>query len=92
MKKTYITNISLQSKAGLLKVEYEPKGFDLNNNRSTCFPIIPVIAANQEEGDEVTVLAVRSNTSDTPDNYAVFLHTGWKGLPREPLLSHFETK
>ena len=73
MKKTYITNISLQSKAGLLKVEYEPKGFDLNNNRSTCFPIIPVIAANQEEGDEVTVLAVRSNTSDTPDNYAVFL-------------------
>lgn len=73
MKKTYITNISLQGKSGLLKVEYEPRGFELNHNPMTSFPIIPIIADRQEEGDEVTVLAVRSNNADTPDNYSVFL-------------------
>lgn len=73
MKKVYITNISLQCRGELLKVLYRPRGMKLKNNRETSFPIIPVIADHQEEGDETTVLAVRSNNKDTPDNYAVFL-------------------
>lgn len=73
MRKTYITNISLQGKAGLLKLLYKPEGFELKNNRETSFPIIPVIADHQEEGDEVRILAVRSDNLDTPDNYAAFL-------------------
>ncbi len=73
MKKTYITNISLQGRGDLLKVLYEPKEFELKNNRETSFPIVPVIAHQQEDGDEVTVLAIRPNNADTPDNYAAFL-------------------
>ena len=73
MKKTYITNVSLQGKGDLLKISYEPKGFAMKNNRKTSFPIIPVIAENQEDGDEVKILVVRSNNTDTPDNYAVLL-------------------
>lgn len=73
MRKTFITNISLQSKGDLLKLLYQPKGFQLKNNRETSFPIIPVIAECQEEGDEIKVLAIRPDNLDTPDNYAVFL-------------------
>lgn len=73
MRKTYITNVSLQAKKELLKVLYEPSGFKLENNRESSFPIIPVIAAHQEEGDEITVLAVRPDNADTPDNYAALL-------------------
>lgn len=79
MKKTFITNISLQGKGDLLKVFYEPQGFEMRENRETSFPIVPVIAMQQEEGDEVTVLAVRPANEDTPDNYAVFLEE-LKGL------------
>lgn len=73
MKKMYITNISLQGKGELLKFLYEPSGFEMKNNRETSFPIIPVIASQQENGDEIKVLAIRSNHAGTPDNYAVFL-------------------
>ncbi|MCM1101239.1 MAG: hypothetical protein NC079_05395 [Clostridium sp.] len=74
MRKTYITNISLQAKGDLLKLLYEPNGFVLEHNRETGFPIIPVIAEHQEQGDEVTVLAVRTNNADTPDNYKAFVN------------------
>ena len=73
MRKVYITNISLQGRGELLKFLYEPCGFEMRNNKETSFPIIPVIASHQEKGDEVKVLAVRSNHTGTPDNYAVFL-------------------
>lgn len=73
MKKMYITNISLQGKGELLKFLYEPSDFEMKNNRETSFPIIPVIASRQEKGDEIKVLAIRSNHAGTPDNYAVFL-------------------
>ncbi|MCM1540818.1 MAG: hypothetical protein NC121_06095 [Blautia sp.] len=73
MKKTYLTNISLQARGDLLKLLYEPKGFALEHNRESSFPIIPVIAGHQDPGDDVTVLAVRPDTADTPDNYAAFL-------------------
>lgn len=75
MKKTYITNISLQGRGDLLKVCYKAvMGRELKNNRETSFPIIPVLADHQEDGDDTTVLAIRSNSADTPDNYAVFLN------------------
>lgn len=73
MRKTYITNISLQARGDLLKLLYEPSGFELKANRETSFPIIPVIADKQEAGDEVCVLAVRPDNTDTPDNYVAFL-------------------
>lgn len=73
MRKTYITNIPLQAKGDLLKLLYEPKGFTLTHNRESSFPIIPVMAAHKEAADEVTVLAVRPDNADTPDNYALFL-------------------
>lgn len=73
MKKTFITNISLQSNRDLLKSLYQPMGFELIKNRETSFPIIPIIAENLDPGDEIKILAVRSDNLDTPDNYAVFL-------------------
>lgn len=73
MKKIFITNISLQGKRELQRLSYEPKDFQLDRNRETSFPIIPVIASKQEEGDEIKILAVRSNHAGTPDNYMVFL-------------------
>ncbi len=73
MKKIYITNIPLQGRGQLLKFLYEPCDFEIKNNRETSFPIIPVIASQHEKGDEVKILAIRSNHSETPDNYAVFL-------------------
>lgn len=73
MRKTYITNISLQARGDLLKLLYEPRGFELEHNRESSFPIIPVIAGHQDAEDEVTVLAVRPDNVDTPDNYEAFL-------------------
>ena len=73
MKKTFITNISLQGKGELKRYLYEPNGFQMDGNRETSFPIIPVIASEQEEGDEIKVLAVCSNHAGTSDNYMVFL-------------------
>lgn len=73
MTKTYITMISLQGGHGLLKTCYRPQGFELKNNCTTSFPIIPVIASDYEAGEDIKVLAVRSDNMDTPDNYAVFL-------------------
>lgn len=73
MKKIFITNISLQGKGELQRFRYEPSGFQMDGNRETSFPIIPVISSKQEAGDEIRVLAVRSNHAGTPDNYTVFL-------------------
>ena len=73
MKKIYITNVSLQGRDGLLKLLYEPRGFEIQNNRETSFPIIPVIAKYQEDGDEVKVLVVRTENTDTPDNFEALL-------------------
>lgn len=74
MKKTFITNISLQFQKDLLKVLYRPMGFELKHNRETSFPIIPMIEEHREEGDELKILAIRPDNSDTPDNYAAFLN------------------
>lgn len=73
MVKTFVTSISLQSKAGLLKIFYHPEDFKLEKNRETSFPIIPVIADKVKENDEIKIIAVRSDNADTPDNYEVFL-------------------
>lgn len=73
MTKIYITMISLQGGQGLLRTCYSPQGFELKKNRSTSFPIIPVIAEDYQSGEDVKVLAIRSDNADTPDNYAAFL-------------------
>lgn len=68
MRKIFVTNMSLQSRSDLGQVLYNPKGFDLNNNRKTRFPIIPIIAEYLEEGDEVKVIVLRLINEDTKDN------------------------
>lgn len=73
MIKVYITMISLQGKKGLLRTCYRPQGFELKNNRATSFPIIPIITEDYKKGEEVKVMVIRSDNTDTPDNYAVFL-------------------
>lgn len=73
MVKTYITMISLQAKGDLLKMLYNPYGFQLKNNRETSFPIIPIIAESYEPGEKIKVIAIRPDNTDTPDNYSVFL-------------------
>lgn len=73
MVKTYITMISLQGTGGLIKTFYSPQGFELKNNRETSFPIIPVIADDHQPGEDIKVLAVRTDNTDTVDNYSAFL-------------------
>lgn len=73
MVKTFITNISLQNKAGLEKVIYKPIAFNLSKNMQVAFPITPIIANNIQIDEEVSVIVVRSNNNDTPDNFEVFL-------------------
>ena len=73
MKKIYITNIPLQGRGDLQKFLYEPVDFEIDNNLETRFPIIPIVASHREPGDEIKVLAIRSNHARTSDNYAVFL-------------------
>lgn len=69
MIKTFITAVSLQSRNGLLKVEYEPKDFCLNWNKPTSFPIIPVIASNKEDGEKVQVIVIRPVSKNASDNF-----------------------
>lgn len=84
MVKTYITMISLQGQGDLLKVRYNPSGFELKNNRETSFPIIPIIAESYESGEEIKVIAIRSDNTDTPDNYKIFLdELAALGIPEE---------
>ncbi|MBQ9887293.1 MAG: hypothetical protein IJM37_10630 [Lachnospiraceae bacterium] len=73
MVKTYISAVSLQGKNDLLKVIYNPVGFELLNNRKTSFPIIPVIADSYSKGDDVKVIVVRTDNQDTPDNYEILV-------------------
>ena len=47
MIKTYITGISQHTRTELLQLWYQPDGFELEHNRKTSFPIIPVIAEQE---------------------------------------------
>ena len=72
MIRTYVTNMSLQTRNDLGKVFYHPKGFSLTENRTTRFPIIPIIAENLKEEDPVKVIVLRTINEDTPDNLSLF--------------------
>ena len=71
--KTFITAISMQGT--LTEGIYEPVGFTLDQNRTTAFPIIPIIAQERAENPEedFTILAVVPKNSDTAQNYQKFL-------------------
>ena len=73
MIKTYITGISQHTRTELLQLWYQPDGFELEHNRKTSFPIIPVIAEQYQPGDDVKIIAIRPDNLDTPDNYQLFL-------------------
>ena len=72
MIKTYITGISQHTRTELLQLWYQPDGFELEHNRKTSFPIIPVIAEQYQPGDDVKIIAIRPDNLDTPDNYQLF--------------------
>lgn len=69
MLKIYITAIPLQGRGGLEKGIYMPQGFALENNRETSFPIIPVIAEEIERKDRIRIITLRTENTDTQDNY-----------------------
>ena len=71
--KTFLTAISMQGT--LTEGIYEPVGFTLDQNRTTAFPIIPIIAQERAENPEedFTILAVVPKNSDTAQNYQKFL-------------------
>lgn len=72
MERVFITNMSLQARNDLGRVFYHPKGFLLEENRETRFPIIPIIAENLKEEDPVKVIVLRTINEDTKDNLSLF--------------------
>lgn len=76
MIKTFVTMIPLQGKRGrdgLWKGWYLPKGFLLEKNRETSFPIVPIIANEAEKEEKIKVIVIRTDNTDTPDNYGAFI-------------------
>lgn len=73
MIKTFITAISLQGFGDLEKGIYEPDGFSLHNNRETSFPIIPIIAENMDNPENVKIIALRTENNDAKDNFRAFI-------------------
>lgn len=73
MFKTYITAIPLQGRGGLEKGVYRPQGFQLENNRKTSFPIIPVMTGEEGRKDQIRVIALLTENADTQDNYDAFI-------------------
>lgn len=74
MIKTFITAISLQGFGDLEKGIYQPEGFQLNNNRETSFPIIPIIAENMDAAKKVKIIALRTENDDAKDNFRAFVN------------------
>jgi len=67
MYRTFITSISLQHQ--LDKHIYEPRNFELVGNVETAFPIIPIIKEFMERPDNVRIITIRTENSDTTENY-----------------------
>lgn len=75
MIKTFITSISLQARGDLTSIFYNPQGsLELKKNLETSFPIIPVIASEMENTEDIKIIAIRTVNNDTKDNYEVFLN------------------
>lgn len=73
MYRTFITSIPLQGRNDLKKVTYEPKNFELTENIETSFPILPIIKEKMERPDNVQIVTVRMENSDTKNNYNKFI-------------------
>ena len=73
MDRIFITAISLQGRGDLEKGLYQPDGFQLQNNRATSFPIIPVIVEHLSQIKNIKVIALRTENDDVKDNYQEFL-------------------
>lgn len=74
MKRVFITTIPLQGARNLESMEYIPVGFSFHRERrETCFPIIPVIAEQMEQNDEIRILVIQPTNCDTAKNYQLFL-------------------
>lgn len=73
MYRIFVTAISLQGKGRLLKMVYQPKDFSLEKNLETSFPIVPIIANQVDKGEEIKVIAIRTDNIDTPDNYEILV-------------------
>lgn len=85
MKKTFISAISLQAARNLKKFTYHPDGFELNNNRETSFPIVPIIAEHMgEQKADVCVIAILPEGNDAAENFETFKNELWEmGLTDE---------
>lgn len=85
MKKTFISAISLQAARNLKKFTYHPDGFELNNNRETSFPIVPIIAEHMgEQKADVCVIAILPEGNGAAENFETFKNELWEmGLTDE---------
>lgn len=64
---------------------YHPDGFELNNNRETSFPIVPIIAEHMgEQKADVCVIAILPEGNDAAKNFETFKNELWEmGLTDE---------
>lgn len=84
MDRIFITAISLQGRGDLEKGLYQPDGFQLQKNRATSFPIIPVIAEHLSQMKNIKIIALRTENDDVKDNYKEFLvELGELGIKEE---------
>lgn len=73
MKRIYFTAVPLDSNFAIELKPLKPVNFSLNTNiREYAYPIIPIIDATMQEGDECKVIVVRQTNSPTSPNYNQF--------------------
>lgn len=73
MKQTFITAIPLQGSNHLTKVFYEPQEFELEKNRESSFPIVPVIGNYLMKKENCQIIVIRTDNEDAKNNYEKFL-------------------
>jgi predicted DNA-binding protein len=73
MKQTFITAIPLQGSNHLTKVFYEPQEFELEKNRESCFPIVPVVGNYLMKKENCQIIVIRTDNEDAKNNFEKFL-------------------
>jgi hypothetical protein len=71
--KTFITTIPFQAEGKLTEVRYEASGnTKLAYEKTTRFPIVPVIAGYAEKGDRIRVIAILTEGKNFRHNYDAY--------------------
>ncbi len=73
MENTFITMISMQGAKDLERLEYQPSGFELEENIKTAFPIMPIIKNRMHDEGTLKIIAVVIENEDVNKNYEKFI-------------------